>query len=63
MANEKQVEVRMVRSAIGCTERQRATLRSLGLGKISSSRVHTLTPQVKGLIGKVAHLVEVKDVK
>jgi large subunit ribosomal protein L30 len=49
------------RSRNGCDERQRATLRSLGLRRIGQSAEHTDTPQVRGMIAKVAHLVEVSE--
>jgi large subunit ribosomal protein L30 len=61
MAPEKKVEVTMVRSMIGCTERQRRTLRALGLRKISAQRVHSINPAIKGLIEKVSHLVTVRE--
>lgn len=58
---QKKVEVKLVRSMIGSTETQINTLRSLGLRRVGASRVHTLNPQIEGMIGKVAHLISVKD--
>jgi large subunit ribosomal protein L30 len=49
------------RSRNGCDQRQRDTLRSLGLHKIGHSVEHADTPQIRGMIAKVSHLVEVSD--
>ncbi len=57
----KKVKVTMTRSMIGQTERQRETLRGLGLRKIGQSRVHNLTPQISGMINKIGFLVKVED--
>jgi large subunit ribosomal protein L30 len=62
MADGKKVEVALVRSMIGSTKAQVNTLRSLGLRRVGASRQHTLTPQIQGMLGKVAHLVSIKDV-
>jgi large subunit ribosomal protein L30 len=47
------------RSRNGSDQRQRDTLRSLGLRRIGHRVEHDDTPQVRGMIAKVAHLVEV----
>ncbi|MGH2881943.1 MAG: 50S ribosomal protein L30 [Solirubrobacteraceae bacterium] len=47
------------RSRNGSDQRQRDTLRSLGLRRIGQRVEHDDTPQVRGMIAKVAHLVEV----
>ena len=49
------------RSRNGCDQRQVDTLRSLGLRRIGHSVEHNDTPQIRGMIAKVAHLVEVSD--
>jgi large subunit ribosomal protein L30 len=49
------------RSRNGSDQRQRDTLRSLGLHRIGQSVEHEDTPQVRGMIAKVAHLVEVSE--
>ncbi|MDR2733874.1 MAG: 50S ribosomal protein L30 [Spirochaetota bacterium] len=58
---QKKIEVRLVRSMIGSTETQINTLRSLGLRRVGASRVHTLNPQIEGMLVKVAHLISVQD--
>jgi large subunit ribosomal protein L30 len=49
------------RSRNGCDQRQIDTLRSLGLRRIGQSVAHTDTPQIRGMIAKVAHLVDVSE--
>lgn len=51
------LNVKLVRSGIGCTQRQRATLAGLGLKKPNQTRILVDSPQVRGMIAKVAHLV------
>jgi large subunit ribosomal protein L30 len=53
--------VTQVRSSNGISPRQRATLRSLRLGRIGSSSTRPDTPQVRGMLRKVGHLVEVEE--
>jgi len=55
----KTVTVRQIRSANRRPAIQEATLRGLGLGKIRRERTLEDTPAVRGMIRKVAHLVEV----
>ena len=49
------------RSRNGSDKRQRETLRSLGLRRIGHSVEHEDTPQIRGMLAKVAHLVEVSE--
>ncbi|MEN9539095.1 MAG: hypothetical protein RLZZ126_1330 [Pseudomonadota bacterium] len=51
--------VQLVRSPIGCQVSHRATVRGLGLRKISSTRVLEDTPAVRGMINKISYLVKV----
>ena len=55
------VTVRQVRSQARRPEVQAATLRGLGLGKIGRTKVLEDTPSVRGMIRKVAHLIEVTE--
>lgn len=54
-----ELEVRQVRSATGSNPAQRETLRSLRLGRIGSRASHADTPQLRGMIRRVEHLVTV----
>ncbi len=49
------------RSRNGSDQRQIDTLRSLGLRRIGQSVEHSDTPQIRGMIAKVSHLVEVSS--
>jgi large subunit ribosomal protein L30 len=55
------IRVKQVRSAIGFDRRQRATLRGLGLRRLQHSVELEDTPAVRGMIGKVKHLVVVVE--
>ncbi len=56
------VKITQVRSRIGSTDKQKATLRSLKLGKINSSTEREEDSIVKGMIAAVSHLVKVEKV-
>jgi large subunit ribosomal protein L30 len=49
------------RSRNGANKQQRETLRSLGLRRIGHQVEHADTPQIRGMIRRVKHLVEVSD--
>ncbi|KAA0234819.1 MAG: 50S ribosomal protein L30 [Acidimicrobiales bacterium] len=57
-----QLKVTQVRSSIGAKPKQKGTLRALGLGRIGKSHVLPDTPDTRGQIGKVPHLVVVEEV-
>lgn len=54
------VRVTWVKSMIGYDQRQRATLRGLGLRRLNQTVELKDAPQVRGMITKVAHLVRVE---
>ena len=58
----KTVRVTLRRSVIGEKPKTRATVESLGLRKINSSREHTDSETLRGMLAKVQHLVEVEEV-
>ncbi len=55
------VRVTQIKSAIDRSKKQKDTLRALGLRRIGHTVEHNLTPQIKGMIAKVAHLVSVEE--
>jgi large subunit ribosomal protein L30 len=55
------LKVTQRRSKNGADKRQRDTLRSLGLRRIGHSVQHDDTPQIRGMVHKVRHLVEVSE--
>ena len=63
MAEGKKIRVTQTGSPIGRTDDQRATLVGLGLNKRHRSRELMDSPEVRGMINKVRHLVRVEDVK
>ena len=56
------VRISQVRSTIKRPERQKRTIKALGLGRINKSVEVELTPQIAGMINKVSHLVAVTEV-
>ncbi len=61
MAAKKTVKVQQIKSVIGYTERQRATMRGLGLRRIRQIVELEDTDAVRGMINKVSHLVVVLE--
>ena len=59
MSNKKTIIVTQKKSPIGRQSYQRKTLIGLGLNKIGRSKELEDTPSIRGMIGKVKHLVEV----
>jgi len=57
------VEVKQVRSANGTSPSQRDTLRSLKLGRIGRAASHEDSPQLRGMLKVVGHLIEVGEAK
>ena len=60
---EKKVIITQLKSTISQTLRQKITITALGLGKINRSVQKVLSPEIQGMINKVNHLVEVKNVE
>ncbi|MCR5347133.1 MAG: 50S ribosomal protein L30 [Fretibacterium sp.] len=51
------IKVKWVKSAIGFSDRQKRTLKALGFTKLQSTVEHEDTPQIRGMIEHVRHLV------
>jgi large subunit ribosomal protein L30 len=56
------LKVTQVRSVIGSQQGHKRTVRALGLKRIRDTRVHEDTPQIRGMLHKVRHLVRVEEV-
>ncbi|MDR3264990.1 MAG: 50S ribosomal protein L30 [Synergistaceae bacterium] len=52
------IRIKWIKSAIGFSVRQKNTIRALGFKKLQSVVEHEDTPQIRGMIEKVRHLVE-----
>jgi large subunit ribosomal protein L30 len=57
------LKITQTKSVIGSLGKHKRTVRALGLKRIRDSRVHGDTPQARGMIQKVRHLVEVEEVE
>ena len=55
------IRVTWIKSFIGYEERQRRTIRTLGLHRLNQSVVHEYTNSVRGMVNKVRHLVKVEE--
>ncbi|MCK5307233.1 MAG: 50S ribosomal protein L30 [Zetaproteobacteria bacterium] len=62
MAQDSTLKVKLVKSGIGYTKRQKATLKGLGLTKMHKVVELKDTPAIRGMVLKVQHLVEVEGV-
>lgn len=58
----KKIKITLAKSIIGAKENHKNTVKALGLGKISSSRVHEITPQILGMINLVGYLIKVEEI-
>ncbi|MBA4549396.1 50S ribosomal protein L30 [Thermoactinomyces intermedius] len=58
----KKLAITLKRSMIGRPESQRVTLRTLGLKKREQTVTHQDNPAIRGMLNKVSHLVEVKEI-
>lgn len=57
------LKIIQTRSIIDRPEKQKKIIEALGLGRPNWERVHNDTPQIRGMIKKVTHLVKVEEVK
>jgi large subunit ribosomal protein L30 len=60
---ETRLRVTLVKSPIGYTQRQKDTVRALGLHHLHETVEHLDSPALRGMITKIIHLVEVEEVK
>jgi large subunit ribosomal protein L30 len=58
----KKIKITLVKSPIDRPERQKQTLKALGLIKTNASRELDATPQIMGMIRKVNHMVKVENI-
>ena len=60
---EKKIKITQVVSQLDCLEVQKRTIKALGLGRPNYSVIQKDTPQIRGMVNKVKHLVKVEEVK
>ncbi len=61
MMADRKLKVTYIKSAIGYPQRHKDTVRALGLRKLGQTVEHKDTPVIRGMVHKVAHLVEVEE--
>ena len=59
----KKIKVTQKKSTIDRPVRQKRTIEALGLGRPNYSKLHNDTPQIRGMIKRVSHLVEVEEIE
>lgn len=60
-ATPKMLRITLVKSAIGYSERHKATVRALGLRRLNQSVVQADTPTLRGMLRKINHLVTIEE--
>ena len=61
MAKQIKIEIKLVKSPIGYKNYQKLTLHALGLKKINHSVIKSNSDGIQGMIRKISHLVELKE--
>lgn len=56
---DKQITIKLKRSVIGCTDKQKATIRGLGLRRINHTKTLENTPAVRGMIKAMIQWVDI----
>ena len=59
--SNEQLRITWVKSSIGYSQDQKATIRALGLRRLGHSVLQPETPSIRGMVQKVSHLVEVEE--
>jgi large subunit ribosomal protein L30 len=59
----KKLNVTQTKSVIDRPKSQKLTIEALGLGRPNYSKIHNDTPQIRGMINKVSHLVKVEEIE
>ena len=60
---ETKLKITLVNSAIGSNEKQKATLKALGLRKLNHSVIKVDCPEIRGMIDKLSHLLSVETLE
>ena len=60
-AESKTIRIQQVRSGIGCPREMRETLKALGLGKMHRISERKDSPEVRGMVAKIPHLVRIVE--
>ena len=57
----KALRVTLVKSPIGYTKDQKATVRALGLRRMNQTVEHKDSPAVRGMLNKIRHLIKIEE--
>jgi len=60
-AEGKALRVTLVKSPIGYTKKQKATVRALGLRRLNQTVEHQDSPAVRGMLKKISHLIKIEE--
>ncbi|MEN8191240.1 MAG: 50S ribosomal protein L30 [Bacteroidota bacterium] len=59
----KKLNITQIKSTIDRPKKQKMTIEALGLKKLNNSIIHNDTPQIRGMINKVSHLLKVEEIE
>jgi len=59
---QRRLRITLVRSPIGYSRDQKATVRALGLRRLGDSVEHADTPPIRGMVRKISHLLRVEEI-
>jgi len=62
MTTKKKLKITLKKSVIGRPYKQKRTIEALGIKRLHHTVIHNDTPQIRGMIHKVSHLVAVEEV-
>ncbi len=57
------IRITQTKSVIDRPKIQKLTIKALGLGRPNWVKIHEDTPQIRGMVNKVSHLVKVEEIK
>ncbi len=63
MMADRKLRITQIKSAIGRKEVQKRTLKALGLKRLHHTVVHPDRPEIRGMVNRVFHLLEVEEVE
>ena len=59
----KSLKIKQIKSAIGYSKREKNTIKALGIKRLQQEVIRPNNPQIKGMIAKVRHLLQVEELK
>jgi large subunit ribosomal protein L30 len=59
----KKLKITQTKSVIDRPKDQKLTIKSLGLGRPNYSKIHNDSPQIRGMVNKVSHLVSFEEIE